>query len=226
MAIEDDLNEAEQVERLFAWWRENWAWLLSGVALGVLVIIGWFYWTGSQTANAEQAGQLYRQLVAASNGNDFGRMESLREQLEQDHGSTPYADQGSLLVARMYVETGEYEKATVLLRAVMSDATDTELRAIAKLRLARVLIEMDRADEALALLQPDAAGAFTGLEQQVRGDAFFAKGDREAARAAYAAALTAAETLGAEDRQFVELKLQDLGPESAAPAAASGQASP
>jgi predicted negative regulator of RcsB-dependent stress response len=226
MAIGDDLNEDEQVERLQAWWRENWAWLLSGIAIGILIIIGYFYWTNRQAATAEQAGLLYRQLVAASDRNDFARMEALQGQLAADYGSTPYADQGNLLVARMYVETGEYAKAATLLRDVIDGAEDTELRTIARLRLARVLIQDDKADEALALLQPDDAGAFTGLEQQVRGDAFYAKGDMEGARAAYAAALAASPALGPQDREFVELKLQDLGTQSAAVEPATGQTAP
>lgn len=226
MAIEDDLNEAEQVERLFAWWRENWAWLLSGIAIGLLVLIGWFYWNGKQQSNAEQAGLLYRQLVAASDRNEFGRMEALKEQIETDYASTPYADQGRLMVARMYVETGEYDKAATLLRQVADQAKDVELRAIAQVRLARVLVQADKPDEAIATLKADAAGAFTAIQQDVRGDAYFAKGDMEAARVAYAAALAAAPALSAEERQVVEYKLQDLAAEAGATAPAQEQATP
>lgn len=226
MAIEDDLNEAEQVERLFAWWRENWAWLLSGIALGLLILIGWFWWNGKQEASAEQAGLLYRQLVAASDRNDFGRMEGLREQIDKDYASTPYADQARLLVARMYVETGEYEKAEALLRQVAEQSEDTELRAVAAVRQARVLIELGKPDDAIALLKPDAAGAFTGVQQDIRGDAYFAKGDMEAARVAYAAALAAEPALAPDARQIVELKLQDLAAEAGAAAPAQEQAAP
>lgn len=226
MAIEDDLNEAEQVERLFAWWRENWAWLLSGIAIGVLLLIGWFYWTGKKESTAEQAGLLYRQLVAASDRNEFGRMEALKDQIDQDYASTPYADQGRMLVARMYVETGDYDKAATLLRQVADQAKDVELRGIAQVRLARVLIQTDKADEAIAMLKPDAAGAFTAIQQDVRGDAYFAKGDMEAARVAYAAALAAAPALSPEERQIVEYKLQDLAAEAGAAAPAQEQATP
>jgi predicted negative regulator of RcsB-dependent stress response len=224
MAIEDDLNEAEQVERLFSWWKENWAWLLSGVAIGVLVLIGWFYWTGTKEASAEQAGLLYRQLVAASDRNDFGRMEGLKEQIDKDYASTPYAEQGRLLVARMYVETGEYEKATTLLRQVAEGAKDVELRAVAQVRLARVLVQMDKPDDAIALLKPDATGGFTAIQQDVRGDAYFAKGDMEAARVAYAAALAVAPPLSPDEQRIVELKLQDLAAEAGAAAPALEQA--
>lgn len=224
MAIDDDLNEAEQVERLFAWWKENWAWLFSGIAIGLLILIGWFWWTGKQDSSAGQAGLLYRQLVAASDSNDFGRMEGIREQIDKDYSSTPYADQARLLVARMYVETGEYDKAATLLRQVADQAKDEELRAVAQVRLARVLIQADKWDEAIAMLKPDAAGGFTAIQQDVRGDAYFAKGDMEAARVAYAAALAAVPALSPDEQQVVELKLQDLAAEAGGPAPAQEQA--
>jgi predicted negative regulator of RcsB-dependent stress response len=226
MAIDDDLNEAERVEQLVAWWKENWAWLLSGIALGVLILIGWFWWNGQKDASAQQGGLLYRQLVAASDRNDFGRMEGLREQIDKDYGSTPYADQARLLVARMYVETGEYAKAEALLGQVAKQAKDEQLRDVALVRQARVLIQMDRADDAIALLKPDAAGSFTALQQDVRGDAYFAKGDLEAARTAYGQALAAQPPLAPDERQVVELKLQDLAAEAAVPAAAQEAAKP
>lgn len=210
MAFDDDLSEVEQVEQIRAWWSENWAWLLSGIVLGIALLVGWNYWTRTRVASAEAAGELYRELVAASDRNDFGTLERLHGQLDDNHDSTPYADQGSLVLARMYVETGEYDKAVPLLRDVMDNSEDEELGTISRLRLARVLIQQDKADEALALLRPDTAGAFAGLEQEVRGDALFAKGDLQGARAAYASALTVEAGVVGADRQLLQLKLQDL----------------
>lgn len=228
MAFDELMSDDETAEQLRAWWRNNWAWLLSGIALGLVILFGWMYWTKQQTVGAEQAAQIYRQLVAASDRNDFPTMERLHEQLGKDHDSTPYADQASLLLARMYVETGEYDKAVAQLRDVMTNAKDNELAAIAKLRLARVLIQQDKPDDALALLTAG-AGAFSGFEQEIRGDALVAKGDLEGARAAYASALTAQAGLAGADQELIRLKMQDLQAE-AAPATPSvpttGQAAP
>ncbi len=228
MAFDDLMSDDETAEQLRNWWRSNWAWLLSGIVLGLAILFGWMYWTRQQTVGAEQAAQIYRQLVAASDRNDFPTMERLHEQLGTDHDSTPYADQSSLLLARMYVETGEYDKAVTQLRAVMDGAKDKELAAIAKLRLARVLIQQDKPDEALALVTAE-AGAFGGFEQEIRGDALVAKGDLEGARNAYASALTAQAGLANADQELIRLKMQDLQAEAApapAPATQAEQAAP
>jgi predicted negative regulator of RcsB-dependent stress response len=70
-------------------------------------------------------------------------------------------------------------------------------------------VQQGKHDQALALLAPDDSGEFSAPVQEVRGDALFAKGDKEGARAAYAAALKGSET--SVSRSLVELKLQEAG---------------
>ncbi|HLS82832.1 MAG TPA: tetratricopeptide repeat protein, partial [Steroidobacter sp.] len=65
-------------------------------------------------------------------------------------------------------------------------------------------------DDALALLNVAQAGAFLAQVREVRGDALFAKGDQEGARAEYAAAL-ASDSDAQIDRTLLEMKLQDVG---------------
>ena len=52
----------------------------------------------------------------------------------------------------------------------MDNSKDTELRHIARLRLARVLIDQGKPDDALKTLS-DAPGAFAARYHEVRGDA-------------------------------------------------------
>jgi predicted negative regulator of RcsB-dependent stress response len=56
---------------------------------------------------------------------------------------------------------------------------------VSRIRLARVLIEQGKHDEALAGLDASAAGAFAALVHEVRGDVYAAKGDPAAARKEY-----------------------------------------
>ena len=106
-------------------------------------------------------------------------------------------------------------------------SSDEELGQIARLRLARLLIQTGKHDEALQLLNVEKAGAFAAQVREIRGDALLAKGDAQGARAEYAAAL-APDAQGQVDRPTVELKLRDVGGEvpaataKPAPAAAQG----
>jgi predicted negative regulator of RcsB-dependent stress response len=67
-----------------------------------------------------------------------------------------------------------------------------ELRHIARLRLARVLIDQGKPDEALKTLAKAPPGGVRVRYHEVRGDAFYAKKDVKSALSEYQAALAAA----------------------------------
>jgi predicted negative regulator of RcsB-dependent stress response len=129
-------------------------------------------------------------------------------------------------VAQSKVAAGQFEQAASELKIVVEKSKDPALAQVARLRLARLQLQLGRPDEALALLDVSKAGAFAGQVHEVRGDALLAKGDRSGARLAYQAAVN--ESAGQEQSpavgELLRLKLQDLSDAEAAveqPAAAS-----
>ncbi len=213
---DDYLSDREQEEALLKWWRENWLWITGGVVLAIAGVFGWNGYQSSQTRQAENAASVYQEFTTAVTGQDQATAERLLQQLGAEYQSTPYVQHGRLVMARQHVEQGRLDEAVTLLRQVATTAKDDELAWIARLRAGRVLIELGRFDEALQLLPVNAAGAFVAQLREVRGDALFAKGDVNGARAEYAAALSADEGQdGAAgtlvDRDLVQMKMQDLG---------------
>jgi predicted negative regulator of RcsB-dependent stress response len=207
--MDELLSDNEREEALRQWWRDNWAWIVGGVVLGVGLLVGWNYWGSHRQRQAESAGQLYSDIEAAVAAGDAAKAQEKLTVLIGDFDSSEYAQQGRLLVAKTHVEAAKFAEAEALLRTVADQSKDEELAAVAKLRLARLLIQEGKHDDALKLLEPLTTGGFSAQAREIRGDALFAKGDSEGARAEYAAAL--AETGAQIDRQIVELKLQDVG---------------
>ena len=211
----EDYSDREQEELLRNWLRDNWRWMLGGVALGVALLVGWNYWGTYREQRAAKAAVMAEDVRKAIEANDADKASKLVADLTSEFGSTPYAQEARLQLAKMQVIAGKYDEATGLLGAVAKDSEDDELRRVAQLRHARILVQQGKHDQALALLKPDDSGEFSAAVQEVRGDALFAKGDKEGARAAYAAALKGEQI--AVDRRLIELKLQDAG--GTAPAA-------
>ncbi len=145
---------------------------------------------------------------------------TLIDELRQDHGSSPYADQADLLAARSLVETSELGKAVERLTRVMKDSRDEQLHLVARLRLARVQLAQGNPDIAMATLDGAAAGAFAARFDEVRGDVLYAKGDKPGALRAWRKALEI-DVDGSLDRPAVELKVADLLADGVADAAAA-----
>jgi predicted negative regulator of RcsB-dependent stress response len=230
--VEDYLTDRDQEEALRTWWRENWSWILGGIVLGLALLGGWQYWKIHTTNTAAAASKLYEDFRGALGRNELDAANRSLSTLAADHKKSPYTQQGRLLLAKKHVEAGKYDEALPLLQAVTNESKDAELAWVARLRAARLLIQQGKHDDALNLLDPDKAGAFAAQAREIRGDAQVAKGNAEAARAEYAAALTDNIDAPADrmiDRNLLEMKLQDVGGDKTAaapatkPAPAEGQ---
>src|SRR5437588_299906 len=105
--------------------------------------------------------------------------------------------------------------AAGVLAAVAENSKDRDLALVARLRLARVQIAQGKTDGALATLNAAQPGAFAAQYHEVRGDAYYAKGDKTAALKEYRSAQTAASD------SLLTLKIADLAADApgAAPAA-------
>jgi len=207
--VDEYLTDDEQAEALKTWWRENWAWVVSGIVLGIGLLSGWSYYQRSTTQKSESAAAALDEFANVQ-ANDKAKADTLFKQLTEDYKSTPYAMQAQLLQAQQAVETNDLPRAEAALRIVMGDSKDPELAQVAKSRLARVLIEEGKSDEALAVLDVAKAGAFAAQFHEVRGDALYAKHDLAGARGEYETALAAYKADGQADTSLLEYKLQDV----------------
>jgi len=206
--VDEYLSEKEQLERIREWWRENGWYLVAGAALGAVAIFGFKQYRNYVEARAEAAAALYLDLQDVLEDDDRTAAEALLAELREEHPKSPYTDQAGMLLAGYYL-TSEPSRAADELRFVMERTGDRDLGRIARLRLARVLMYQGRHEEALRLLDVADLGPFTAQYREAAGDAHYALGNTDAARAAYEEALRAP---GAEwlNRTFVEMKLDAL----------------
>lgn len=222
--VDEYLTDRDQEEALRNWWRENWKWVLGGIVLGLAIIAGWQYQRTHSDRQAAAAAELYQEFRGAVERNELDAANRALGTLAADHKKSPYTQQGRLLLAKKHVDEGKYDEALPLLQAVVDESKDEELAWVARLRVARLLIQQGKHDDALKLLDPEKAGAFAAQVREIRGDAQVAKGNPEAARAEYAAALADNIDVPAArmiDRTLLEMKLQDVGGAKSAAASAT-----
>ncbi len=202
-------SDKEQWEDVKRWFRENGAWIVAGVVLGAGGLYGYRYWQAREDSQAIEAHVHFGNVLNALYANK--KDEALKEiaLLDDDYGRTPYADQARLRLAAWYVDTGKLADAIAPLTRVMDESRDDTLRFVARLRLARILAEQGKADEALRLIDAAGPSEFDPRFQEVRGDILLAKGDRVGALAAYERA--AASTVPAiVNDDLLKLKIADL----------------
>lgn len=200
-------TEEEQLEALKAWWKENGHAVIAGIVLGAAALFGWKYWQDYRVEKAENASAIYADVRAFGNAGEVGNALEQTEVLTADYAGVPYATLATLESAQALVEAGNLEAAEQQLRWAVENARMSEIGEVARLRLAQVLIAQGRPKEALGELEVELPAAYAGLLDELRGDAYRALGDLQAAREAYDRAL-----LGAGSRsEYLQLKRDDLG---------------
>ena len=114
------------------------------------------------------------------------------------------------MLARLAVEGGDNAAAAEHLEWVVERADQAEIAAIARLRLARVLLAEGKLDEAQAQLSQVDNPSFASEAEELKGDIHVARNEPVKARAAYEAARIAGGLSG--DNRMLQLKLDNLPP--------------
>lgn len=183
-----DLEEQEQLAELKAWWKQ-YGNLVVGVLLAASIgVIAWQGWNLYQRGQTGQASMVYSVLQKAALEKDSPRVKAASGELLEKFGGTTYASLGALTAAKAMFDAGDAKTAKAQLAWVVEHGKD-ELRDLARLRLAAVLLDEKAYDEALKQLDGGFNVGFAVRFAEGRGDVFSAMGKPAEARSAYKTAL-------------------------------------
>jgi len=206
-----DLEEQEQVAELRAWWRQHGGLVVAVVVAAALAFAGWQGWRIYQQNQATQAGVLFDTLARAAVAGDAKALRDAGGTLIESYPRTLYASMGALIAARFHFGRNDLKSAKAQLQWVLERSASDELRDLARLRLAAVLLDEKAYDEALMLLEQKHAPAFEAQYAALKGDVLVAKNQAASAREAYRLALDKAGKQDAAFRESVRMRLEALG---------------
>jgi predicted negative regulator of RcsB-dependent stress response len=208
--VDELLSEKEQIEAMRGWWRENGRYIISGVVIGVGLLLGWNYWTDQKASSELEASQIYETLVDEVAAGNAEAAQTIATDLYENHASTVYADQARLAMARLYMDKGRDEDAATELQALLDAGGDSPETMVARVRLARILLYQEKPQEAIDLLQGFSDTAFAARYSEALGDAYVALGRSDDARDAYTLALADNPNAPTVNRTLVQMKINDL----------------
>jgi predicted negative regulator of RcsB-dependent stress response len=203
----------EQGEVVKNWLKENGSAIVMGLVIAFGGLFGFKQWQGWQEGNRQQASSEYAVMVELLAQDQLDAAMSNYQTLQDEHSGSPYSSMAALQMARARLDAKQSDLAIGLLESVMESGYPKALTVIARLRLARVLLDQGRAADAMAAL--DGATDRSGFEAQfaeVRGDIHSEQGQTEQAILAYQQALEELEA-GVGDRARLTVKLQSMGAE-------------
>lgn len=214
MAKPLDLEEQEQLAEFKHFWNKygNLISIVLIVVFGAIAAYnGWNWW---QTRQAGQAAVMYGEVERSAQAKDFARLQQALADMQKQYGRTTYAAQAALRAAQALQDGGQAEPARKALAWVAEESSDPGYRAVARLRLAGLLIQAKDYEQALKQLAESMPASFAPLAADQRGDIFKLQGKNAEAIAEYQKAVAGLDP-ASELRRLVEVKLASLGGEVA-----------
>src|SRR5712692_7620962 len=143
-----DLEEQEQIDEIKAWWKQYRGLILLVVIVAAVTVGGIQGWRYYQNQQALEAGELYLQLQGAVSSGDQKKVQDIAAVLAEKYPHTGYAAFAALAGAKAAFDSGDTAGARTRLQWVVDNGRDDEMRDVARLRLAAVLLDEKQYDAA------------------------------------------------------------------------------
>ena len=202
------LTDQEQIRLIKSWWKTYGYHVVFTTLVVLLGVFGWRYWNGYSKNYLERASVDYMQLLHTYEQQKTDDCEKIARGLVSNYPSSIYASMASLILAKRAVEAGDLKLAEEKLRFVMEKAPAKNVRQLARIRTARLLIEEKRYEESLQLLRYVDDKRYMAGVNEIAADALYKLGRKEEAKIFYEKAKGELGKLNSVHSPLLEMKLQ------------------
>ncbi len=193
--MREDLEQQEQMQKLKAFWESNKRWIIS-ISFGIIFAIssynGWSFWQKNQK---EKASLLLINVEKNINNQNLVIALELLKKLSTEHENSLQRGLGGLIVAKALIAEGRKQDAEKEFRSLINN-TNSGISWLARIRLAGLLLDLNRPGDVLKIIPEDIPAQWIGLASDRRGDALQAIGRSKDAQKMWEKALVAYENDG------------------------------
>ncbi|MCF6767083.1 tetratricopeptide repeat protein [Thiotrichales bacterium 19S11-10] len=217
---EDDNRQLQLIKQL---WKRFGNIILWALIVVVAIYAVYAYWQKHEENKRIEASQSYMQLQnTIQSGLQSKVIIQEANQLMQNYPSSVYAQFAAFLLAKEYVEKGNYQAAETSLNWVLSHSEQPPVKAEATLRLARVQIANNKAQDAVSLIDnAKLPESYQVLGELVKAKAYIYLKEKKNAENSFNQALTLLRTqlqmndplndeLIKQNEDYIEMQLSNL----------------
>ena len=210
MANHLDLEEQEQLDQIKHFWKQYGNAITWALIVVLAAFASWNFYNYWQRSQANQAAALFDEVERSIQSGDSAKIDRVFSDMKERFASTAYAQQSGLLAAGHYATTGKTDAAKSALVWVAEKSSDTGYQAVAKLRLAGILMDAKDLEGAMSQLGGSFPAGFEALVSDRKGDILALQGSKAKAVEEYQKAYRLFDPL-TEYRRLVEVKLSAFG---------------
>ncbi len=176
---------SNEEERLVSWFQENYKNILVGIALGLSIGFGFNYYNDMKSDEQYQLSLRYEEAVKEYDNGKNNPLLELSDELANQYPDNIYTTMSNLYAAKLYYNNGNFKKSKKKLNHIINHQTDVDLRSIATVRLARLLISEKKYDDAEIIIKKYGNSDNNILSIELLGDISTAKNELDKAKIYY-----------------------------------------
>jgi len=199
-------TEEQQVEAIKGYWEKNGNMIIVGIALGFAGFIGFNFYKDGKLEEELATSDSYQALMEESTKDKAVFTENAAKFISEN-SATSYAALTALALAKEAVEQKDWQSAQTQLSIAVDKAPSDGIKGIASVRLARVQIQQEQFDQALATLSKPIPESFTAAVEEIKGDIYLLQNKTELALNAYQLAIASD---GLATSPNLQMKVDDL----------------
>jgi len=185
MAFDNDEQQSEHFKNFYNLHKFK---IFSAIALFLVAFFAYQYLESVNQSNDEEASQLFQDVIVSKIGN-IDEIKSKVGELQNDFSNSPYAARASIYYSKLLVETGDYTAAAKELIWASGENIEPSIQSMANYLLGNLYLVEKKLDEALEVANKIITDGYIGLANDLKGDIYLAKGDKENAIKSYELAL-------------------------------------
>jgi len=205
MAFDNDEQQSEHFKNFYNLHKFK---TFSAIAVFLVAFFAYQYLESVNQSNDEEASQLFQDVIVSKIGN-IDEIKSKVGELQNDFSNSPYAARASIYYSKLLVETGDYTAAAKELIWASGENIEPSIQSLANYLLGNLYLVEKKLDEALEVANKIITDGYIGLANDLKGDIYLAKGDKENAIKSYELALNYFGGQG-EFHKVIENKLNSI----------------
>ncbi|HJL80161.1 MAG: tetratricopeptide repeat protein [Gammaproteobacteria bacterium] len=208
--MNDNLTDQQQAEIVKKWLKDNGLFIVASFGIAISGVFGMQYYKNSNLKQAENASRLYADMEFSVRQKRLSQAQTILQQMDNDFSGSAYQIQSHLSMAKLFMDSLDYDNAITQLEFVLEQADDENFSMVARQRIARIYIEKGDFQDALDLLgKAEFPEAFEAQFEIIKGDAYLGMGEEENARSAYEIALKSLSP-GSFAYDFTKMKFEQI----------------
>jgi predicted negative regulator of RcsB-dependent stress response len=175
----------EEEDKFILWFKENYKNILIGILLGVTVITSYKFYTDSRVNSMHNISLKYEQVMNDYKNNNNKSLLKLSKELSETNPNNIYTNMLNLYAAKVFHETGNYDKSLGKLNLVISNVESDDIKIIAQLRKIRIMLAQNKLDSAYEYIISINSYDNNPFLVELIGDIYYKKNNQKLAREFY-----------------------------------------